>query len=160
MVMRQGALRGELVLTADEHSAITSAIRPRPDGSIPPGYVTLIVTAEDRLYRYRDGVTRILYEVPGGYEELCVAFLHTCPIVATKDEHTQLSRYCFKGPDKEWWIILPGARMMFITPPEPLKIGSEVVIVFEVVESRRPADSMLLTPFGTQSFEISVIGGQ
>jgi hypothetical protein len=158
MVMKQTALRGDLVITKDEHDAITKIIRPRSDGTLPPGYVTLVVTAEDRLYRYRDGVARVLYEVPGGHEELCMAFIHTCPIVETQSEHTTLSRYCFKGQELEWWIILPGARMMFIVPPEPLKIGREVIIVFEIMDVRRPQPSELLVPFRAGSFDVSIRG--
>jgi hypothetical protein len=140
MVMKQGALRGELVVTADEHDAIKKIVQPHPDGSIPPGYVTLIVTPEDRLYRYRDGITRILYEVPGGHETLCFAVVYTCPVGPHPGMLTTASRICFEGQEKEWWIILPGGRMMFITPDNPLRHGHDVVIVLEILDHRRPGE--------------------
>ena len=139
---------GEVLLTQDEHSQIVKLVRPYPDGSLPPGFVSLIVTAKDRLTRFKEGVTRVLYEIPGGYETLCVAALHTVPVTTNEGELTKLSRRCYEGQNKEWWIILPGGRLMFIEPEQPLQIGKDVVIVLEVLETRRPGIPEMLIPSG------------
>jgi hypothetical protein len=140
---------GEVVLTQDEHSQIVKLVRPYPDGSLPPGFVSLVVTAKDRLARFREGVTRVLYEIPGGYETLCIASLHTVPVCAERPgELTKLSRVCYEGENKEWWIILPGGRTMYITPAEPLRMGRECVIVLEILSTRNPGVPEMLKPSG------------
>lgn len=139
---------GELVITADEHAEIVKLIRPYPDGSLPPGYVTLIVDIKDRLTRYRDGVSLVLYEVPGGHEALCVAAIHTCTLRDVPGELTTASRVCYEGQDGEWWIVLPGARMMFITPDRKLDLKKEVVVTFEILPNRAPGIPEQLVPAG------------
>lgn len=161
MVMRRSDARlGELVLTPDEHSAILALVHSRADGTLPPGFVTLVVDVKDRLSRFHDGIARILYQSVDDVVELCVASIHTCPVIMNPGEHTLLSRYCFRGNSNEWWIILPGGRMMFITPEQPLRPGYDVVVTLEVLESRKPSRPNLITPFTSKNgrVDVSVLG--
>lgn len=150
---------GELVLTQDEHVSITSLIPTYPNGMLPPGYVTLVVDASDRLARFRDGVSRVLYEAPHGLETLCIAAVHTCPVLPQRDgEHTTSSRYCFRGQTDEWWIIMPGAHMMFIKPKQPLRVYKDVVIVFEVIPTSHRSVPQLLIPYTSDQMNVSIHG--
>jgi hypothetical protein len=151
-------LLGELILTTDEHEQITKLVRPYPDGTLPPGFVTLVVDRDDRLGRFHDGVSRVLYTVHERLEMLCIAAIHTAPVVDVSGEHTHLSRHCYKGPSGEWWIVLPGGKLMYITPKEPLRVGKDVVVVLEVILQHGLQVPQLLVPYREDRMDVSVMG--
>lgn len=134
---------GAIELTLDEDRQFTGALGLHPDGTLRSGLVTLVVDASDRWCVHDRGVVQLnvppVVGRPG--RTIGIAAIQVVPVINRPPAPlTQWSRVCYLGGHGEWWIVLPGGVMMFVTPTTPLRPDRDAVVVVEVLSLRRPPE--------------------